>query len=126
MSEESTISDLDKTLSGLMAFRDKTCKNPKDARLISAGFMITVPGGYGNLFISSPEEARQAVLEEVDEGVDAIKVALEDGYAGTHGLPKLTAEELKAIVTTAHEHGVPVSAHITQGVFTAHARGWRG
>jgi imidazolonepropionase-like amidohydrolase len=69
------------------------------------------------MFVASTDEARQAVLTEADEGVEAVKVALEDGYAGTHGLPKLTPEELKAIVTTAHEHGLPVSGHITQGAY---------
>ncbi len=44
-------------------------------------------------------------------------MALEDGYAGTTGLPKLTPDELKAIVTAAHEKGLPVSGHITQGAY---------
>ena len=56
-------------------------------------------------------------MTEIDEGVDAVKVALEDGYAGQHGLPKLTPAELKAIVVTAYEHNLPVSGHITQGMF---------
>jgi imidazolonepropionase-like amidohydrolase len=56
-------------------------------------------------------------LEEIANGANAIKVAMEDGYAGTTGLPKLTPEELKAIVTTTHEKGLPVSAHITQGMY---------
>jgi imidazolonepropionase-like amidohydrolase len=92
-------------------------QNPHLARLISAGTMLAVPGGYGYLYVDSPEQARAAVLTEIDEGVDAIKVALEDGYAGAHGLPKPTAEELRAIVETAHAAGLPVSGHITQGAY---------
>jgi imidazolonepropionase-like amidohydrolase len=101
----------------LKAFQAQISQDPHDARLVSSGTMMAVPGGYGSLVVSSPEEARLAVLDEFDDGVDAIKVALEDGYAGAHDLPKLTPEELKAIVETAHAHGLPVSAHITQGAY---------
>ena len=74
--------------------------------LISAGQIIAVPGGYGSLIITTPEEARQAVLDELALGVDQIKVALEDGYAGESGLAKLTPQELSAIVETAHARQV--------------------
>ncbi len=104
-------------VAGLKTFRAELAADPGYARLISAGSMLAVPGGYGDLFVSSPEEAQKAVLSEIDQGVDAIKVALEDGYAGQHGLPKLTSEELKAIVRTAHAQGKPVSGHITQGAY---------
>jgi imidazolonepropionase-like amidohydrolase len=104
-------------IAGLVAFREETSPNPEYARLVSAGSMLGVPGGYGNWFITSTEEARQAVLEELADGVNLVKVSLEDGYAGKHNLPKLTTEELAAIVSTAHAHELPVSAHITQGRF---------
>ena len=104
-------------ITGLAAFREEISANPEYARLISAGSMLGVPGGYGNRFITSPEEARQAVEEELADGVNLVKVSLEDGYAGKHDLPKLTTEELAAIVSAAHAHGLPVSAHITQGRF---------
>jgi imidazolonepropionase-like amidohydrolase len=101
----------------LKTFRAALAHDPQYARPVSAGTMLAVPGGYGDLFVSSLEDARRAVLQEVDLGVDAVKVALEDGYAGTHGLPKLTTEELKAIVDAAHGRGLPVSGHITQGAY---------
>jgi imidazolonepropionase-like amidohydrolase len=101
----------------LKTLRASLGRDPQYARLISAGTMLAVPGGYGNLFVTSPEEARQAVLKEADEGVDAVKVALEDGYAGASGLPKLTPDELRAIVDTAHGRGLAVSGHITQGAY---------
>jgi imidazolonepropionase-like amidohydrolase len=91
--------------------------NPLYARLISAGQMIAVPGGYGSLIVNSPEEARQAVLQELDLGFEQIKVALEDGYAGESGLAKLTPEELVAIVETAHQAGARVSGHITESAY---------
>jgi imidazolonepropionase-like amidohydrolase len=104
-------------ISQLKTFRDAIGHDPQYARLVSAGMMIAVPGGYGNLIVSSPEEARLAVLKEADEGVDAVKVALEDGYAGKTGLPKLTPEEFTAIVEAAHGRGLPVSGHITRGAY---------
>jgi imidazolonepropionase-like amidohydrolase len=114
--DESVLAD-DMSLVELMAFRDRTRADPALARLVSYGTMITVPGGYGGLFVDSSEEARQSVLDEIAAGVDGIKVSLEDGYAGTHGLPKLTPQELAAIVEAAHEHGLLVSGHITQGAY---------
>jgi imidazolonepropionase-like amidohydrolase len=101
----------------LKDFRAEVAADPHYARLVSAGSMLAVPGGYGDLFVSSPQQAQEAVLSEIDQGVDAIKVALEDGYAGQHGLPMLTPEELKSIVSTAHAHNKPVSGHITQGAY---------
>ncbi len=100
-------------VSPLLAWRDKTVKEPRYARLVSAGSMITVPGGYGNAFVSSPEEARQMVFRFLNSGIELIKVSEEDGYAGRHDLPKLSREHLAAIVVAAHERGVPVSAHVT-------------
>src|SRR5512143_786659 len=58
------------TLDQLMTWRDKSNQNPQFARLVSADYMMTVPNGYGELFVDSPEEARQKVLEELDGGVD--------------------------------------------------------
>jgi imidazolonepropionase-like amidohydrolase len=104
-------------IAGLKSFRAEVEADPLYARLVSAGSMLAVPGGYGRMFVASVDEVQKAVLTEADEGADAVKVALEDGYAGQHGLPKLTPEELKAIVTTAHAHNLPVSGHITQGTY---------
>ncbi|MCL4562235.1 MAG: amidohydrolase family protein [Chloroflexi bacterium] len=106
-----------KTLEQLVAWRNAANQNPGNARLVSAGRMITVPGGYGSLHVDSPESARQAVFSELDAGLDVIKISMEDGYAGTSGLPKLSPEELSAIVTAAHERGVRVSGHITQAAY---------
>ena len=104
-------------IQGLIALRDEASLDPKYARLVSAGAMLTVPGGYGQLYISSVEDARQKVNEELDLGVDMIKVSLEDGYAGTSGLPKLSPEQLAAIISAAHARNVQVSGHITQSVY---------
>ncbi len=105
------------TLENLMTWRDESNQNPQVARLVSAGYMMTVPDGYGGLFVTSPDEARQKVFEELDAGVDLIKISMEDGYAGKSGLPKLTGEEIAAIVSAAHERGVRVSGHVTQAEY---------
>ncbi len=112
--DEGIISSSANDLKKYLAQRDANNQNPKYARVAAAGYMITVPGGYGSLFVNSPEEARQQTLAELDAGVDLIKISLEDGYAGTTGLPKLSDEEIGAIITAAHERGKRVSGHITQ------------
>jgi imidazolonepropionase-like amidohydrolase len=100
-----------------MAIRDSVRLKPECARLVSAGYIMTVPGGYGSLEVTSPADARQKVFEQLDRGVDLIKLALEDGYAGASDLPKLSGEEISAIITAAHERGTLVSAHITQSLY---------
>jgi imidazolonepropionase-like amidohydrolase len=100
-----------------MAIRDSARLKPECARLVSAGYIMTVPGGYGGLEVTSPADARQKVMDQLDRGVDVIKLAQEDGYAGQSDLPKLSGEEISAIITAAHERGTLVSAHITQSSY---------
>lgn len=101
-------------LDELMKRRDELNQNPEDTHLISAGYMMSVPNGYGELFVTSPDDAQQKVFEELDAGVDLIKISMEDGYAGRSGLPKLTDSEIATIISAAHERGTRVSGHITQ------------
>ncbi|KPL22297.1 MAG: hypothetical protein AMJ93_07505 [Anaerolineae bacterium SM23_84] len=96
--------------------RDRLCTDLRRARVIAAGPLVTVPGGYpiaGNNFqsltVTSPEDARQKINQLIDDGADVIKITLTSG-----GAPSLSAEEAAAIVETAHQRGVPVSAHATQ------------
>jgi imidazolonepropionase-like amidohydrolase len=105
------------SLAELIARRDSEWNGPRYARLVSAGWMITAPGGYGRLGVASAEEARQRVNEEIDAGADQIKVAVEDGIAGRTDLPVLSATALAAVVTAAHARGKRVSAHITDARF---------
>lgn len=66
-----------------------------------------------DLFIDGPDALRKLVREEIRRGVETIKVFASSG----HGFPSRTArnmarDELTAIVTTAHERGVKVRAHV--------------
>jgi imidazolonepropionase-like amidohydrolase len=97
----------------LIALRDQLAGSPQYARLVSAGYMMTVPGGYGALEVTSVEDARQQVTIELDAGVDLIKVTMESGYAGVTNLPLLSTDELSVIVAAAHARGSLVTAHIT-------------
>ena len=98
----------------VFAMRQNTITDMRLARLIAAGPLVTVPGGYpisGNGFpaltVTSPDDAREKIGLLIDQGADLIKIALESW-------PVLSAEEVSAIVETAHKRGVPVSAHATK------------
>jgi imidazolonepropionase-like amidohydrolase len=106
-----------RTLPELIGLRDDHWTEPRYARLVSAGWMISPPGGYGWLYVTSPEDAREKTDQELDEGADQIKVTMEDGYGPATNLPVMSFEELSAIVETAHARGVKVSAHVTESTF---------
>jgi imidazolonepropionase-like amidohydrolase len=110
-----TVRDLegDGQPSELFAFRDEVAPDPLYARLVAAGPMLTVPGGYGNRPITSTEDARQTVNALLDSGANLIKIGIEDNLQG-RSWPTLSAEEITAIVETAHARNVPVAAHISQ------------
>jgi imidazolonepropionase-like amidohydrolase len=99
--------------SDLFAFRDEVCQDPRYARLVAAGPMITVPDGYGSLSVSSPEHARQTINALIDDGADLIKIMIEDNLQG-RTWPMLTAEEITAIVEKAHARHIPVAAHVSR------------
>jgi imidazolonepropionase-like amidohydrolase len=104
-------------LGDLLARRDTAWNAPRYARLVSAGWMITAPGGYGRLGVSTADEARQRVNEELDQGADLIKVAVEDGTTVQNSLPVLSTDALLAAVAAAHTRGRLVSAHVTDARF---------
>jgi imidazolonepropionase-like amidohydrolase len=104
-------------LRDLFTKRDGVLNQPEYARIVSAGGMLGASNGYGSIFVSSEEEARKAILQELNWGADLIKVSEEDGYAGKTGLPRLSSDILQSIVRITHEHGTKVSAHITQAKF---------
>jgi imidazolonepropionase-like amidohydrolase len=102
------------------AFRDGVRDNLQCARLVAAGPMVTVPGGYpiarwdvDSITVTSPEDARQKVNQLLDDGADFIKIPLESGAIFGQKMPMLSPEEAAAIVETAHVRGAWVSAHVS-------------
>ncbi|WNS46365.1 amidohydrolase family protein [Paenibacillus sp. MMS20-IR301] len=86
-------------------------------RVITTGKVFTAPGGYGGqdpIGVGNADEARYKVREVLEQGIDCIKTALEDGYdPGTTGLPQLNQEILESICREARRMGSYVSAHVT-------------
>lgn len=86
-------------------------------RIRPAGPMLTAPGGYPTaagwapagaaVELEGPEHAARAVAALAERGAAAIKVSL-NADAG----PTPSDGELAAIVEAAHDHGVPVTAHV--------------
>ena len=67
-----------------------------------------------NLSVSThnPEEARRAVDELAEAGVDGIKVIFDDLGLLADPLPKMNREVLAAIVEQSHARSLPVVAHV--------------
>ena len=82
------------------------------ARFRSAGVGITSPEpGRSEIpyWVSTEDEARQAVQEQAARNVDIIKIWVDDRNGQ---FKKLAPELYGAIIDEAHEHGIPVTAHI--------------
>lgn len=101
--------------SGGQAFarRDQLNADGGGARLIATGPLVTTIGGYGGLYVSSPDDAPDKVNALIDQGADVIKIAIEHDLQGRQW-PMLTLEETQAIVETAHARGVRVAAHVSR------------
>lgn len=85
---------------------------PGTARFRSAGVGITSPEpGRSEIpyWVSTEDEARQAVRDEAARKVDIIKIWV-DSRDGQY--EKLSPELYGAIIDEAHRHGIPVTAHI--------------
>jgi len=86
-------------------------------RLLTAGQIVTVPGGYPTRAawappgtarpVDGPAEAEAAVAELAEAGAAVIKVALDDRVG-----PTLPAPVLAALVRAAGEGGLGVTAHV--------------
>jgi len=107
----------DGSLPDLIAYRNGSLRQPRFARLVSAGYIMTATGGYGQLAVASADEARLRATEELDQGADMLKVAVEDGIAGRTDMNVLPSAALAAIVGVAHERHTLVSAHVTDARF---------
>jgi len=106
------LSNLYLSTSESFSIRDELLADNENARLVAAGPMVTAVGGYGNYYVSSPEDAQQKIVKLIDSGADIIKIAIEDNLQGKWNM--LSLDEIKIIVQTAHENNLPVSAHVSQ------------
>jgi imidazolonepropionase-like amidohydrolase len=82
------------------------------ARFRSAGVGITSPEpGRSEIpyWVTTEDEARQAVREQAERKVDIIKIWVDDRNGQ---YKKLSPELYGAIIGEAHEHGIRVTAHI--------------
>lgn len=82
------------------------------ARYGSAGRGITMPEpgrSEAPHWVTTEEEARQAVRDEAARGVDIIKIWVDDRNGQYE---KLSAELYAAIIDEAHQNGLRVTAHI--------------
>jgi len=116
-----TVRDLSTSpLSSVFKYRDQVNTQPQYARLVAAGPMVTVPGGYpiaywgaSALTVTSPQEARQKVTQLLDDGADVVKIALESGAIFGQKMAMLSPEEAATIVQVAHTRGTVVSVHVS-------------
>lgn len=102
--------------SGEMEFIDlieEANADPQSAYLVSCGKYLDVTGGYGmgptgnmGIVITTPEEAVAEIEYKADLGYPQVKIGINSDEN------RMTAEEFTAIIDTAHEHGMPVAAHV--------------
>lgn len=98
--------------SNYLETRDQLNKNINNSFLISANPILAPPGGYGHLNYSSEDDAKNKVRDLVENGVDIIKLSIEDDLQGrTWKMPLY--KEVESIVNTAHSKNKKVSVHLT-------------
>src|SRR6056297_1483792 len=105
-----------------VALRDAINEGTIDGpRIFASGPILAANGGqvYGVLpeqqniidleyrIITSPEDAKNAVREHVNQNVDVIKICADNIPNKTY----LTIDEIKAILKTAHSYNLKVTAH---------------
>jgi len=107
-----SVRDLGPFVSDYLVERDRLGGDPRNARIISATPLISPPGGYGSAQVDGAAAARATVRQFADQGVDLIKVAIEDDLQG-RVWSMIGAAELSAIVQEAHSRRLRVSTHIS-------------
>ena len=128
-----TVRDLGDSFRASLALRDAiNAGKVPGPRIFAAGKAIATTGGHADPtngwadflggadvgprdgVIDGPEAAVQAVRQRYKEGSDLIKITATGGVLSIakNGLnPQFTEEEIRAVVTTAHDYGFKVAAH---------------
>lgn len=99
-------------LHDFLAFRDTHQGRSEFARLLSSSPILTATGGYGSVELKDSQQAVAAVRQYAKQGVDVIKLAIEDDCEG-RPWTLLSAESLSAMTAAAHEAGKRVVAHLS-------------
>jgi imidazolonepropionase-like amidohydrolase len=113
-----TVRDLGWPAGRLAALREQAARpGAASPRLLAAGQIVTVPGGYPTRAawappgtarpVGSAHEAAAAVAELAAAGAAVVKVALDDRVG-----PTLPEPVLAAVVAAAGAHGLGVTAHV--------------
>lgn len=127
-----TVRDLGGVARGVASLRDAVAAGDVvGPTIVPAGRMVSVSGGHGDAngvnrdiyeseharqthVCDGPDECRRAVRAQIREGAEVIKFAATGGVlsnvAGGLGR-QMTADEMRAIVETAHSFGRRVTAH---------------
>lgn len=89
-----------------------------EAYLVSAGTLVTAPGGHGTQqfvgdipTLETPHDATAFVRARLEEGSDFIKVVYDDFEELGTPMPTLDSATLAAVVHAAHEAGAKVVVH---------------
>lgn len=87
------------------------------SRLFYCGGHFNWTGGafvspWMNRLVGTLGDARSEVDRAVaEEGIDLVKIVYSRGLPAWDGFPKLSPEVFRAIVTRAHDHGIPAAIH---------------
>jgi imidazolonepropionase-like amidohydrolase len=128
-----TVRDLGSDIRGITALRDAIANGAlAGPTIVAAGSMISITGGHGDPgnntnrdfavtartraahLCDGPDDCRRAVREQISQGADVIKFAATGGVMSNvgGGLDRqMFADEMQAIVDTAHLFGRKVTAH---------------
>ncbi|GAA2900555.1 amidohydrolase family protein [Streptosporangium fragile] len=98
-------------------------------RIFTAGRALVCTGGHGHegtdtLECDGPDGFRRGVRSQVKAGADLVKVMISGGIAGEHeriDTPQLFADEMAAVLATAHAWGRKVTAHAGPAAVIAEA-----
>lgn len=95
--------------------------NTGQADLWASGYAITAPGGHGTQYgfpvpaVEADTDIDAFIGERVGEGVDFIKLIVEDlgAYPGAPTLPTLAPEQVSAVIAAAHARDRVAVAHVS-------------
>jgi len=88
------------------------------ADLLSAGYLVTAPGGHGTEYgfaiptIERPDQAAAFVDTRIAEGSDYIKIVYDDGHEIGIPFPTVGRETLAAVIKAAHARGKKAVVHV--------------